>query len=174
MDFQVGWASALFCRMIAMLAVAVLHGIGLAQVGKGTGAATPVGTGMQKVVTDKASFVLYVPKGWKVQEASQGQSIQVIASDPSGRSSVFFSTGEAQQGENAAALAKREAAKLGRTARDLEIRSAFISQTAHRSYSTGPTRRRSGGKPSSVPGYPCRGANPPVPASRRRQASSLR
>ncbi len=91
-------------------------------------AATPAGPGMQKVVTDKASFVLYVPKGWKVQEAAEGQAIQVIASDPSGRSSVFFSTGAAPQGENAAALAKREAAKLGRTAQDLEIRSAFASR----------------------------------------------
>jgi hypothetical protein len=83
---------------------------------------------MQKVVTDKASFVLYVPKGWKVQEAADGQAIQVIASDPSGRSSVFFSTGADPQGANVTSLAKREAAKLGRAAPDLEIRNAFASR----------------------------------------------
>ncbi len=95
---------------------------------KTTREATPAGTGMQKVVTDKASFVLYVPKGWKAQEAAVGQAIQVTASDPSGRSSVLFSTGAAPQGENAATLAKHEAAKLGRAARDLEIQSAFASR----------------------------------------------
>ncbi|MBN1106945.1 MAG: hypothetical protein JXL84_26315 [Deltaproteobacteria bacterium] len=83
---------------------------------------------MQKVVTDKASFVLYVPKGWKAQESTDGQTLQVTASDPSGRSSVFFSTATSPQGENATALARREAARLGRAARDLEIRSAFASR----------------------------------------------
>jgi hypothetical protein len=114
--------------VIAVIAVLFSQGTCLAQVGKGTLAATPAGPGMQKVVTDKASFVLYVPKGWKVQEAAEGQAIQVIASDPSGRSSVFFSTGAAPQGETVTALAKREAAKLGRTSQDMEIRSAFASR----------------------------------------------
>jgi len=114
--------------VIAALVSALLYGICFAQAGKGTRATTPAGPAMQKIVTDKASFVLYVPKGWKAQEAADGQALQVIASDPSGRSSVFFSTGAAPQGENVTALAKREAAKLGRAARDLEIRSAFASR----------------------------------------------
>ena len=113
---------------IAMLVSALLHGICFAQAGKGARAATPAGPAMQKVVTQQASFVLYVPKGWKAQESTNGQAIQVTASDPSGRSSVIFSTGAAPQGENAMTLAKREAATLGRAARDLEIRSAFASR----------------------------------------------
>jgi len=116
------------CILIAAIAVVMLQATCHAQAGKGARAATPAGPGMQKVVTDKASFVLYVPKGWKVQEAAEGQSIQVIASDPSGRSSVFFSTGADQQGGGVTSLAKREAAKLGRAAPDLEIRSALASR----------------------------------------------
>ena len=114
--------------VIVALAFVLLHGTCLAQTGKGARAATPAGPGMQKVVTQQASFVLYVPKGWKAQESTDGQALQVTASDPSGRSFVFFSTGAAPQGENVTALAKREAAKLGRAARDLEIRSAFASR----------------------------------------------
>ena len=113
---------------IATLVLALLHGLCFAQAGKGARAATPAGPGMQKVVTQQASFVLYVPNGWKAQESADGQALQVTASDPSGRSFVFFSTGAASQGENVTALAKREAAKLGRAAQDLEIRSAFASR----------------------------------------------
>jgi hypothetical protein len=113
---------------IAALAFLFLQGICFAQAGKGNRASTPAGPAMQKVVTQQASFVLYVPKGWKAQESTDGQALQVTASDPSGRSSVYFSTGAAPQGENATVLAKREAAKLGRAARDLEIRSAFASR----------------------------------------------
>jgi hypothetical protein len=118
----------LFVIAIATLVLALLHGISFAQAGKSARAATPAGPGMQKVVTQQASFVLYVPKGWKAQEAADGQALQVTASDPSGRSFVSLSTGAASQGENVTALAKREAAKLGRAARDLEIRSAFASR----------------------------------------------
>ena len=105
-----------------LIAAALMPGAGAAQTGKAPG------PGMQKVVTEKASFVLYVPKGWKVKESAEGRALQVTATDPSGRSSVFFSTGAAPQGESAAALAKREAARLGRAAGDLEIRSALASR----------------------------------------------
>jgi hypothetical protein len=114
--------------LIAALAFVMLHGICFAQAGKTARAATPAGPGMQKVVTQQASFVLYVPKGWKAQESTDGQVIQVIASDASGRSAVFFSTGVAPQGETVTAFAKHEAAKLGRTSQELEIRSAFASR----------------------------------------------
>ncbi len=105
-----------------LIAAALMPGAGAAQTGKAPG------PGMQKVVTEKASFVLYVPKGWKVKESAEGRALQVTATDPSGRSAVFFSTGAAPQGESAAALAKREAARLGRAAGDLEIRSALASR----------------------------------------------
>ncbi len=90
--------------------------------------AAPSAKGMQKVVTKDAAFVLYVPKGWKVSEGSEGTARHVTASDPSGRSSVFFSTGMIEQGVNPTALAKQANAKLGRQARDLEIRNAYTSR----------------------------------------------
>jgi hypothetical protein len=99
---------ALCITAIAMLVSALLHGSCFAQAGKGARSSTPAGPTMQKVVTQQASFVLYVPKGWKAQESTDGQALRVTASDPQGRSSVFFSTGAA--------------------ARDLEIRSAFASR----------------------------------------------
>ncbi len=113
---------------IVTLVFALLPGICFAQSGKGARAAPAVVQGMQKVVTDKASFVLYVPKGWKVSEGSEGTARYVTASDPSGRSSVFLSTGVVSRGENATALAKNANAGLGRQARDLEIRNAFASR----------------------------------------------
>ena len=128
MSIRVNPSRTLCISVIATLVLALLHGPCFAQAGKGARAATPAGPGMQKVVTEKASFVLYVPKGWKVKESAEGQALQVTASDPSGRSSVFLSAGAAPQGENATTLAKREAAKLGRAAQDLEIRNAFASR----------------------------------------------
>jgi len=113
--------------VVILIAAVFTPGTGMAQTSKGARASAPA-LGMQKVVTDKASFVLYVPKGWKVKESAEGQSLLVTASDPSGRSAVFFSIGAAPQGESASGLAKREAAKLGRAAGDLEIRSAFASR----------------------------------------------
>jgi hypothetical protein len=84
--------------------------------------------GMEKVVTKKATFVLYVPKGWKASEGSDGAARHVTATDPKGKSVVFFSTGTVSQGENPTALAKRANASLGRQAKDLEIRNAFSSR----------------------------------------------
>lgn len=114
----------LITAVFAIAAVLLHPGIGAAQTGKGSQAAP----GMQKVVTEKATFVLYVPKGWKAVEGTEGAARTVRASDTSGRSVVFFSTGAAPQGENAAALAKRANAGLGRQAGDLAIRSAFSSR----------------------------------------------
>src|SRR5512137_1494449 len=111
MSIRVNPSRTLCFTAIATLVLALLHGICFAQAGKGSRAATPAGPGMQKVVTQQASFVLYVPKGWKAQEAADGQALQVTASDPSGRSLVFLSAGAASQGEKVTALAKREAAK---------------------------------------------------------------
>ena len=114
----------LITAVFAIAAVLLRPGIGAAQTGKGSQAAP----GMQKVVTEKATFVLYVPRGWKAVEGTEGAARTVRASDTSGRSAVFFSTGAAPQGENAAALAKRANAGLGRQAGDLAIRSAFSSR----------------------------------------------
>jgi len=129
MYIQANALRTLGIAVVFLFAAAFTPGTGMAQAAKGSRAAAP-GPGMQKAVTEKASFVLYVPKGWKVKESAEGQALQVIATDPSGRSSVLFSTGAAPQGETAAILAKREAAKLGRAAGDLEIRSAFASRDA--------------------------------------------
>lgn len=66
---------------VVILIAAAFTGTGIAQTSKGARAAAPA-VGMQKVVTEKASFVLYVPKGWKVKESAEGQSLLVTASDP--------------------------------------------------------------------------------------------
>mgnify|MGYP001012937880 FL=1 len=99
-----------------------------AQKSKAASSSAPAVKGMEKVVTKQATFVLYVPKGWKTSEGSDGGARYVTATDPSGKSAVFFSTGTASQGENPTALAKQANAKLGRQARDFEIRNAFASR----------------------------------------------
>ena len=164
----------LFIIAIATLVLALLHGLCFAQAGKGARAATPAGPGMQKVVTEKASFVLYVPKGWKAKESADGQALQVTASDPSGRSFVFLSTGAASQGENVTTLAKREAAKLGRAAQDLEIRSAFASRDGSSLVFDGTYSPPKRGKTEFRSWVSLRGAEPTAPASRRRQGNSRR
>ena len=127
MHIRTNACRTLCIAVLILFGAAFTPGTGMAQTSRGARAAAPA-LGMQKVVTDKASFVLYVPKGWKVKESAEGLSLLVTASDPAGRSAVFFSIGGALEGENASGLAKREAAKLGRAAGDLEIRSAFASR----------------------------------------------
>jgi hypothetical protein len=96
---------------------------------KSKGAPSTAGTkGMEKVVTKQATFVLYVPRGWKAGEGSDGGARYVTATDPSGKSVVFFSTGTVSQGENTTSLAKRANASLGQKAKDLVIRNAFASR----------------------------------------------
>ena len=131
MGFRTKSTGTLLLGIVASLLFLMLQGASncqAAQKSKSAGASAPAGQGMQKVVTKQATFVLYVPKGWKVTEGSEGATRYVLASDPSGRSSVFFSTGTVSQGENTTALAKNANAVLGRQSKNLEIRNAFTSR----------------------------------------------
>ncbi len=121
----------LFPFVISLLLLLLPQGITVtqaAQKSKSSGAAAPAGQGMQKVVTKQATFVLYVPKGWKTSEGSDGPARYVTAADPSGKSAVFFSTGTAAQGTTTTSLAKQANAGLGQKAKDLEIRNALASR----------------------------------------------
>ena len=123
------------CFVIALLLFFLPHLITTGQAApKSKSAPSTSGTkGMEKVVTKKATFVLYVPKGWKASEGSDGPARHVTATDPTGKSVALFSTGTVSQGENPTALAKRANASLGRQAKDLEIRNAFSSRDGRRS-----------------------------------------
>ena len=121
----------LFFFIISSLLLFLPQGVAVtqaAQKSKGTGASSPAGQGMQKVVTKQATFVLYVPKGWKVTEGSDGAARYVTATDPSGKSAVFFSTGSVTQGATTTSLAKQANTGLGRQAKDLEIQNALASR----------------------------------------------
>ena len=118
------------CVILTSLLLFLTHIVATGQAApKSKSAPSTAGTkGMEKVVTKQATFVLYVPRGWKAGEGIDGAARYVTATDPTGKSLVFFSTGTVSQGDNLTALAKRANANLGRQAKDLEIRNAFSSR----------------------------------------------
>ncbi len=131
MGFRAKFTGTVFIGIVASLVFLMLQGVSIcqaAQKGKSSGSTTPPVKGMQKVVTKQATFVLYVPKGWKVSEGSDGAARYVTATDPSGKSAVFFSTGSVTQGATTTSLAKQANMGLGRQAKDLEIQNAFASR----------------------------------------------
>jgi hypothetical protein len=131
MDFIIKPMRTPLFLIIVSLPFLMLHSVSdcqAAQKSKDAGTTAHAVQGMQKVVTKQATFVLYVPKWWKVSEGSEGATRYVTAADPSGRSSVFFSTGTVSKGENTTALAKHANAGLGHQSKNLEIRNAFSSR----------------------------------------------
>ncbi len=89
-------------------------------------------SGMQKVVTSHASFVLYVPAGWKSTEDVQGMFRTLTANDPANQSRVIFSVGVTPQGATAQSLARQAMSTLSRERRGLELRSASASHDGAR------------------------------------------
>jgi len=83
---------------------------------------------MKKVVTAQASFVVYLPEGWKAMEGVQPGYRSLIVSDPDGKYEAAMCYGWSLAGNNSVALAKAFAARIGGQYPDLEIRKAYRSK----------------------------------------------
>jgi hypothetical protein len=84
-------------------------------------AAAHAPAGMQKFVTEKASFVVYVPKGWKAAESSEEEALLLTAFDPGSRSEALMAIGTQPYLGDAVGATKAVLEKTGRRYPDLQI-----------------------------------------------------
>jgi len=85
------------------------------------------GPTMVKTVTEQASFVLYLPEGWKASEKTEEGYRWVAVRDAKGTSGGTLATGVSPAGEDIVAVAAWFLGKLGRKPGDAEIREAKVS-----------------------------------------------
>lgn len=120
--------------LLPMVLILLSAGVGPGEICAQTkpAAAAPSPAGMQKLVTEKASFVVYVPKGWKVVEAPGEEGLIMTATDPSGGREVSLAHGASPASGDVVALAKRFIARTGKKYPDLQIANSRISREKSR------------------------------------------
>ena len=83
---------------------------------------------MQKVVTDKASFVAYAPQGWKVAERAEDGVLSITAADPATGCEAGMALGDSPAGDDVVTVARRLIAAESRKYPVFQIQSARISK----------------------------------------------
>jgi hypothetical protein len=91
-------------------------------------AATPPPAGMQKLVTEKASFVVYVPRGWTATESAEEGALLLNAFDPGSRSDAAMAIGSQPYLGDAVGASKAVLAKTGSRYPDLQITNSKITR----------------------------------------------
>jgi hypothetical protein len=86
---------------------------------------------MHKFVTEKASFVLYLPAGWHAEEQNSVNSQTLVISDGSGRSKAVLAIGAAPEAD-VLTLARMEARQIGKHHPDLVLNSVNLSKDRSR------------------------------------------
>jgi hypothetical protein len=86
------------------------------------------GKPMKKYVTQQATFVLYMPEGWKASEADQGSFKTLFISDPSGLYGVAMFYGLSPTGNDVLALASLFTNRIRTQFPDLVIPKAMVSR----------------------------------------------
>ncbi|HEX7534023.1 MAG TPA: hypothetical protein VF343_02115, partial [Syntrophales bacterium] len=86
------------------------------------------GQPMKKYVTEQATFVLYMPEGWKAGEGVQENFKTLLVSDPSGlyTSAMFY--GISPAGKDVLALASFFANGMRKQYADLNIKRTMVSR----------------------------------------------
>jgi hypothetical protein len=87
---------------------------------------------MQKVVTDKASFVAYTPQGWKVAERAAEGVLSVTAADPVTGCEAGMALGDSPAGDDVVTVSRRLIAAESRKYPGLQIKNARISKEKSR------------------------------------------
>jgi len=87
---------------------------------------------MQKVVTDKASFVAYTPQGWKVAERAAEGVLSVTAADPVTGCEAGMALGDNPAGDDVVTVSRRLIAAESRKYPGLQIKNARISKEKSR------------------------------------------
>jgi len=85
------------------------------------------GVQMQKFVSEQATFVVYVPKGWRATEGGQQGFRTMSITDPAGSYEVAMFCGTNPAGNDPVALAKRFVNGIGSRFPDLQVRNALLS-----------------------------------------------
>ncbi|OGL49432.1 MAG: hypothetical protein A2161_05250 [Candidatus Schekmanbacteria bacterium RBG_13_48_7] len=83
--------------------------------------------GMQKYVTEQATFILYLPTGWKAAEGTQPGFRTVISSDPSELYEVAMFYGVSPTGKDVEALTRLFIAGIGNQFPDLKLQNVMSS-----------------------------------------------
>ena len=79
------------------------------------------GKPMKKFVTEQATFVLYMPEGWKASEGDQGKFKTLLVNDPSSLYSAAMFYGSSPTGKDVLALASFFANNIRKQLPDLNI-----------------------------------------------------
>ena len=94
----------------------------------GKEAAKTAGKPMKKYVTEQATFVLYMPDGWKASEGDQGNFKTLFISDPKGLYGVAMFYGVSPTGKDVLALASLFANRIKQQFPDLSIPRVMVSK----------------------------------------------
>ncbi len=84
--------------------------------------------GMQKIVTEKASFVVYVPQGWKAVESAEEDARLITASDPVRKSEAVLAIGTQPYLGDVFGAGKAVLEKAGRRYPDLQISNLKVTR----------------------------------------------
>jgi hypothetical protein len=87
---------------------------------------------MKKFVTEQATFVLYMPDGWKASEGDQGKFKTLFISDPAGLYGVAMFYGISPTGTDVLALASLFANRIKQQFPDLSIPKVMLSKDRRR------------------------------------------
>jgi len=90
------------------------------------------GQPMKKYVTEQATFVLYMPDGWKASEGDQGKFKTLFISDPTGLYGVAMFYGVSPTGKDVLTLASLFANRIKQQFPDLSIPKVMLSKDRRR------------------------------------------
>ena len=83
---------------------------------------------MKKYVTERATFILYMPEGWKASEGEQGNFKTLFINDPNGRYGVAMFYGVSPAGKDVIAFASLFANRISNQFPDLTLPKVMISR----------------------------------------------
>lgn len=87
---------------------------------------------MKKYVTEQATFVLYMPEGWKANEGDQGNFKTLFVNDPNGLYGVAMFYGVSPTGKDVIALASLFANRILNQFPDLTLPKVMVSRDKRR------------------------------------------
>jgi hypothetical protein len=83
---------------------------------------------MKKHVTEQATFVLYMPEGWKASEGDQGNFKTLFVNDPNSRYGIAMFYGVSPTGKDVIALASLFANRILKQFPDLNLPKVMVSR----------------------------------------------
>ena len=85
-----------------------------------------------KKVTEKATFALYLPQGWRAGESATGQYRSLMVSDPQGRHFVALSLGLSPAGSDVVAVTRSLVSSIARQCPGLRLTRSLVARDRRR------------------------------------------